>query len=166
MDHFELDVTDNLVADLAPVSPAGVNRNRISTPPGHEWWYIFGLQFLLWWCLWAIVDSAPELLGYKSLSPVTELKIYLGDSALGAIIYMIPVPLVLSEQSMKLKRFIGLVVMCCGAWGALDSSTELLESILKIPSLFTYLAVLAVAAILGAIHHYNYREGYLIDHLA
>jgi hypothetical protein len=56
--------------------------------------------------------------------------------------------------------------MCCGAWGALDSSTELLESILKIPSLFTYLAVLAVAGILGAIHHYNYREGYLIDHLA
>lgn len=107
----------------------------------------------------------PERLGYRNLHPSNEIKIYMCDAVIGGVIYSVPFPLSLSEESVKLKRFIGLVIMCCGSWGALDSSTELLDMYFSIPSLLTYLAVLAFAGILGAIHHYNYREGYLIDNL-
>ena len=165
MEHFELDITDNLVSDIAPITPTRTVLHRRQSPTDQEWWYVFGLQFLLWWSLWAVVDSIPERLGYRNLHPSSELKIYIGDAVLGGVIYSVALPLSLSEQSVKLKRFIGLVIMCCGAWGALDSSTELLDINYSIPSLVTYLAVLSVAGLLGAIHHYNYREGYLIDNL-
>jgi hypothetical protein len=166
MEHFELDITDNLVTEIAPISPNGGGSQRRQHPPDHEWWYIFALQFLLWWSLWAIVDSIPGLLGYASLSRVAELKVYLAYASIGGIIYMLPLPSRLSEPTVKLKRFIGLVVTCCGMWGALDSSTDILEMYLKIPALYTQFSVLTVAGILGAIHHYKFREGYLIDHLA
>lgn len=162
-DHAE--ITENLVGKIPLMDAEYVEVSEAQDLPQQEWWTVFILQFLIWWSLWEIIDSIPDLIGFSNLSDLTWLRICLAETLLGAIIYLIPSPESWGHQLDKLKRFLGLVILCCGLWGSLDTLTDIIKSLSGIPNIFVYAVTFTVAVGLGTIHHYQFRENYLIDQL-
>ena len=130
-----------------------------------EWCYVFFVEFLIWWSLWAIIDFIPDGLGFKNLSDSTWLRIYLLYTLIGGVVYLWRLPRTKSIQTEKLKCFIGLVVLCCGLWGFLDTLTDILGSSMGINRWIVYILVFFFSSGMGVVHHCKYREDYLIDRL-
>ena len=160
-----IDTSEVLIARMTLLSPSKPVDHRRDDLLPHEWWYVFVLQFLIWWSLWTIIDQVPDLLGYTALTGAGRLQLYVGESLLGAIIYISPIPNSFSIQAEKLKRFVGLVILCCGLWGTLDTVTEVVITSTGIPLLVIHSATFTLAAAMGLIHHHKCRQDYLIDQL-
>ena len=128
-----------------------------------EWWYIFLLQFMLWWSTWSMVEWINEILLLRHAYPGGQMTIFLLDVVLGALIYLLPLRGFV--ESAKLKCFVGLVFVCCGLWGTLDHLTEFSRAHLGVPRAVIFVSILSVAGALGAFHHFKCRPNYLIERL-
>jgi hypothetical protein len=128
-----------------------------------EWWYIFLLQFMLWWSTWSMVEWVNEILLNRHTYPGGQVTMFLLDVVLGALIYLFP------HRSFvefgKLKCFFGLVFVCCGIWGILDHLTEFISTHLGFPRGVVFVSSLFVAGALGTVHHFKCRPNYLIERL-
>ena len=128
-------------------------------------WNAFLIQMILWWSTWSLIDAVPGFLGINRASD-SDFIIYAIDSVIGAFLFLAnEEPLMGSMRLAKIRRFLGLVFLCCGAWGLLDSFARLLSHSVQIPSGLIYVTFLCFAALLGTMHHYWCKEDYLIDRL-
>jgi hypothetical protein len=123
---------------------------------------VFLLQFLIWWSVWNIMDTIPMALGYQEIQSFEKAQMYLAETVIGTIIYFSPTPPLINR---KLKRFLALVIFCCGFWGLLDSISEIVSDYIGINIIFNYFLIFSIAAIIGIIHHNIYRTNYLLDQL-
>ena len=160
-----MSLTSETLAELLPFSGKGDKSDFYEDSESKEWWYVFALQLLLWWSLWSSLDSIAGALGAATWNQLTVLHLYLLEIVLGSLVYFVPFPVPPSEPSSKLKRFIGMVLICCGLWNLLDSFADFLASLVGFPPALIYVAVLLLTATLGGVHHYKYRANYLIDRL-
>lgn len=168
MAHSTHSKPDETLAELLPISGSReyFNEsvvNRDGRPK--EWWYVFALQFLLWWSLWSAYDSVMDLMGSSGWNALTRLQLYLVEVLIGTGVYFMPFPSSLASAYLKLKCFCGMVLICCGLWNLLEALASTISTSSGIPILILYLTVLSLTATLGGIHHYAYRENYLIDML-
>ena len=125
----------------------------------------FMLQMILWWSLWSLLEAIPASLGVSS-GTYNEITIYLMDALIGGLLFHFNSPKhSIPSRFTKIVRFVGLVFLCCGLWGLLDSTSLILAKFVRIPSFFLYLTILCIAALLGTLHHYRCQEDYLIDRL-
>jgi hypothetical protein len=163
-DPSDVDPTLYLLQKSNPVAPARKPFFSSDGTPLFES-YAFMLQMILWWSLWSLIEAIPASLGLSS-GTYNELTIYLMDSLIGGFLFHFnsskhSIP----SRFTKIVRFVGLVFLCCGLWGLLDSTSLILVKFVRIPSFFLYLTILCIAALLGTLHHYRCQEDYLIDRL-
>lgn len=160
--EYKLDMDDSF-GDQALLTPLKkqILPSRYADLGANEWWYIFMLQFLLWWSLSSIFDSIPTLLSISSDDWNVLLYFYLLESLVGGVIYVLPIP----RTNEKLRKFMGIVVLCSGVWGCLTILTNTLNSALGIHPLFVYGSTVIITGSLGIFHHNMHRQDYLLDQL-
>lgn len=131
-----------------------------------EWSAVVLLQLGLWWSTWSIIEYIPRIFGYMNDGRIANSLIYSLHLVTGGLVYFIPIwSETVSGDLVKIKRFFGLVWMCCGSWGLLDSISEAFSQRFNVPILLLYIACLSVTGVLGAFHHFKHRKDYLIDRL-
>ena len=160
--EYKLDMDDSF-GDQALLTPL---KKRISSTPysdlgDRERWYIFTLQFLLWWSLSSIFDSIPSLLSIPDTDWISLLYFYSGENLLGAILYVVQIP----RMNEKLRKFIGIVVICSGIWGCLTILTKAIQNGVGIHPMFIYSLTVVLTGSLGIFHHNMHRQDYLLDQL-
>ncbi len=156
-----LDKGIHSVTEETPLSVSSLQAVRENEVHFQEWWYVFVVQFLLWWALWSAIDSVPDWVGLSLNTPFEQLRAYLFETLVGALVYMVPFPWSIHVE--KIKDFFGLVVLCCGWWGLLDTMANLMSPWLSKP--LVYGGTLAVAGYLGILHHTRFRANYLLERL-
>ncbi len=160
--EYKLDLDDS-IGEQALLTPLKkhVSPSRLHDPDANEWWYIFMLQFLLWWSLSSIFDSIPLLISISSSDWLSLLYFYLIETLIGALIYVIAIP----RTNEKLRKFIGIVVICSGVWGCLTILTNGIQSAFGIQPIFVYALTVILTGSLGIFHHNMHRQDYLLDQL-
>jgi hypothetical protein len=159
--EYKLDMDDSFGEQglLSPLRKQ-ISPLRYSDPGIHECWYIFTLQFLLWWSLSSIFDSIPSLVSI----PADDWSLscfYLIEVLFGFFVYMFSIPRI----NQKARKFIGIVVVCCGIWGCLTILTNGIRRVFGVHPAIVYTATALFAGSLGVFHHNVHRQDYLLDQL-
>lgn len=130
-----------------------------------EWWYVFSLQFLIWWASWTFLDSVPGLLGFSEVTQMQSMQWGLIQLICGSILYLVDISKYASELAIKIRTLTCFIVICCGLWGLLDVAVDAIRNSFGVSPLMTRCMVLGVAVLLGGIHHNTVRRDYLLDHI-
>ena len=161
VNEYKLDMDDSF-GDQGLLSPLRkqISPSRYSDPGINEWWYIFMLQFFLWWSLSSIFDSIPSLISISSDDWALSY-FYFIEVVVGFAVYTISIPRVYE----KARKFAGIVVACCGLWGCLTIFTNGIRSAFGIHPIVVYSVTAFVVGSLGIFHHNVHRQDYLLDQL-
>jgi hypothetical protein len=136
-----------------------------SEPHPNERASIFVLQFLIWWSLWTMLDSLEELLKTDPSDWFFRGRLYAVETFCGSIIFITSWDKYIGKTPSRLIKFLGLVILCSGLWGLVHVVTLVLHIFFTINPNIIRVLVLVVASVLGALHHFKYREDYLLDQL-
>jgi len=110
-------------------------------------------------------DAIPQALGISEEDWLTRSRLFGVECIVGALLYNITFSKFIPRVPDKLMKFLGLVTICCGLWGILDILVTLSNELLGVKPLYIHSLVFLVTALLGALHHYQYRQDYLLDQL-
>ena len=162
VNEYKLDMDDSFGEHslLTPLRKQ-IQQSHLPEMSVSEWWYVFMLQFLLWWSLSSIFDAVPSILSISPDDWAYRTLVYLFEVLLGFVTYTVQVP----RMNPKVRKFLGIVIACCGIWGCLTILTSAIQQNFGIEPTIVYALTAAITISLGIFHHSMYRQDYLLDQL-